>query len=404
MRVILTSTYFFPRLGGVENSLFFMSQALIRAGHEVAIMCFDGDKTSFEKQIWDGITVYRFRFEASRFSPLSRWRLQKAASDAIIRLQKDFVPDEIWSRNAVVTSGLIQSCPNCCIRHIFPTTAWLNVEGMYSDVPKGWLRSCLFLIRKWIDSYSLAAYDRFVTNAEHLDLVVFSEMMRIQIIEETKAFENRVRVVLPGVDTTVFRPTVAESSPVGDLIDVQYVFYVGRLVAAKNVDILIEAIALVNDVYLVIVGSGENQDNLMDMALKLGIVERVLFLGSKKSDTLAPLFTMASATVLPTRIESFGQVFLESLACGTPVIGFGGGPEFRTAVSEIVESDFNGIVVNEYTPQALANAITQILNLRQIKSEEIRDWNVNYVNTRYTWNSTVTNIFAQSCRSISEAK
>lgn len=397
MKIVLTSTYFYPRIGGVENSLFFMAKSLMKLGHEVAIMCFDGDSLVCQKQHWDGIPIFRFNYGVSRLSPLSRLRLAKAARRALIETQKHFEPDEIWSRNAVITAGLVKSNVLIPIRHIFPTTASLNVEGMYSQKPRAILVKLLYLLRKWIDSQSLSFYDRNVVYADNVDLVVFSEMMREQLVVETKALQNRIRVVHPGVDTKVFRPTPPVGKDGFSLSARPYVVYVGRLVAAKNLEILIKAMSHVDNVSLVLIGTGESLSKLQNLAVLLGLNERIFFLGSKKSESLATIYTGAVATVLPTRIESFGQVFLESLACGTPVIGFGGSSEFRTAVSEIVKHDFNGVVVTSYCENALADAIKVVLDTKNSLTQ-VSELNIKYVRTNFSWDKTVIDILANPCQ------
>ena len=81
-------------------------------------------------------------------------------------------------------------------------------------------------------------------------------------------------------------------------------------------------------VVTVIAGSGplEEQRLYQDMATELGLAG-TYFIGPHDQPALARLYNVADLGVFPTKFEAFGLVFIECLACGTPVIGTAaGGP------------------------------------------------------------------------------
>lgn len=71
---------------------------------------------------------------------------------------------------------------------------------------------------------------------------------------------------------------------------------------------------------LLLVGQGELRSSLEALAQELGIAGRVRFIGSVPNEELWRLYAAADLFVLPSRLESWGTVMLESLACGTPVV------------------------------------------------------------------------------------
>jgi glycosyltransferase involved in cell wall biosynthesis len=107
---------------------------------------------------------------------------------------------------------------------------------------------------------------------------------------------------------------------------------VGRLVDVKGHRVLIEALALLApdrpDLRLRVVGEGPERDSLEALAARLGVADRVTFLGALDRERLAAEYRSADLFVLPSLREGFGVVLLESLASGTPVVATAsGGPQ-----------------------------------------------------------------------------
>ncbi|MFM9265512.1 glycosyltransferase family 4 protein [Tychonema sp. BBK16] len=91
----------------------------------------------------------------------------------------------------------------------------------------------------------------------------------------------------------------------------------------KGVDVTIQALPQIaktfpNVKYLVI-GRGDDRSRLTQLALNLGVVERVIFAGFVPTENLAAHYRLADAYVMPSQ-EGFGIVYLEALACGLPVL------------------------------------------------------------------------------------
>jgi glycosyltransferase involved in cell wall biosynthesis len=106
---------------------------------------------------------------------------------------------------------------------------------------------------------------------------------------------------------------------------------VRRLTPRTGVDVLLQAFAHVDDdTVLLVAGEGPERERLERLAYELGVAGSVRFLGGVSEERLVELYRAADVTVVPSvSLEGFGLVVLESLACGTPVIGsdVGGLPE-----------------------------------------------------------------------------
>ncbi|MFX3623704.1 MAG: glycosyltransferase family 4 protein [Ectobacillus sp.] len=101
--------------------------------------------------------------------------------------------------------------------------------------------------------------------------------------------------------------------------------YVGRIAPEKDIDTLIQIIKETTDkwkgsVHWLIVGDGPLMDEM-----KAALSEHVTFTGYLKGENLAQVYASSTAMVFPSWTETFGNVVLESLACGTPVVGANAG-------------------------------------------------------------------------------
>jgi len=100
------------------------------------------------------------------------------------------------------------------------------------------------------------------------------------------------------------------------------VVFAGELTARKNPAALLEAATSLPDLTLTIVGEGADRESLETMAVSRGIGARVRFAGSVDPETMRSVMSRAEVFCLASLSESFGIVYIEALACGTPVIGF----------------------------------------------------------------------------------
>lgn len=137
--------------------------------------------------------------------------------------------------------------------------------------------------------------------------------------------------------------------------DETLILFVGRLIAQKGVDVLIDALSRLPSGRLCIVGDGVMRKGLEAQAKKMGVAARVAFLG-KRSD-VPSLMKSSDCLVLPSRWEGLGLVIPEAFAVGLPVVT----TDFPAALAMITSGE-NGIVVPKDDPERLAQAIEQMLD------------------------------------------
>jgi len=185
-------------------------------------------------------------------------------------------------------------------------------------------------------------------------IVVLSEFTKRRLVA-AGAHESRIVIVPNGVDTA----RIADVPPSPQATDL---VYVGRLLAHKQVGLLIEATRLLKerrpDATLLIIGDGPERPALERLAATLALHESVRFAGQLRTSTEVYAHLKASRVLaLPSKREGFGTVVLEAWACGIPVVVC---DEPENAAVELVDSPVKGRVVAS-DPTALAAACEDLL-------------------------------------------
>ena len=269
---------------------------------------------------------------------------------------RDFQPDiihleeEAWSLNALQTVRLKRKyCPNS--RFIFRTSLSIPTKQRFGILPV-WIERTVF--RETDIAFPLS------TNAGRI-------LTERGYTGKQIAFPN-------GIDVRHFyKMDVRELRDSLGLSRCFVIGYVGRLLQMKGIATLLEALAdLVNratpQTYkLLIVGEGEDKQDLEKRAKTLGISEQIVWIDAVPPEEVAAYINCMDTLVLPSRttrgwVEFFGRVLIEGMACEVPVIGSDSG-EIPNVINDA------GLVFPEADTVALAERIHQIASDASLKSE-----------------------------------
>ncbi|MDO4254006.1 MAG: glycosyltransferase [Kocuria sp.] len=174
------------------------------------------------------------------------------------------------------------------------------------------------------------------------------------------ASAQKVRVIPPGVDTTVFHPyrdrTTAPPRPFS-------IGFAGRLQALKGPQVLVQALAALRRnhpdldarVWIAGVGSPEFTEELSAIIRDHGLTQAVDMLGAIAPHELAQRFRDSSVVAVPSSSETFGLVALEAQACGCPVVATD-----TDGLRYAVQDGVTGWLLPDRHPATWANAFARI--------------------------------------------
>ena len=168
--------------------------------------------------------------------------------------------------------------------------------------------------------------------------------------------EQRINVLTNGVDLNLFHPTDDRKNLRNQLnIKGPTLLSVGNLVELKGHDLVIWALRELPQFRLLIAGDGPEKQKLADLAQRIGVEDRLTFLGTLPHDQLREYYSAADIFILASSREGMPNVLLEALACGTPVVATRVG-----GIPEVVTRPEAGILVDRH-PQALAKGVQTLL-------------------------------------------
>ncbi len=206
---------------------------------------------------------------------------------------------------------------------------------------------------------------RDVYEKANIHFVAPSRWMANAASESSLLRKLPITVIPNGLDTKVFFPLHKNNTRASLGIPTnKKVILFGAMYADtdknKGLEYLIAAIKSLslkdNDfskTTVMVVFGAENEKYLLDMfnipVISLGFIE--------DDAKLALIYSSADVTVVPSVFESFGQVASESISCGTPVVAFN-----NSGLTDIVEHNVNGLLVEAFDIEGLADSIIRLLS------------------------------------------
>ncbi|MFZ4857326.1 MAG: glycosyltransferase family 4 protein [Desulfuromonadaceae bacterium] len=231
---------------------------------------------------------------------------------------------------------------------------------------KSWMARALQPLLARVDIHLSRCTDRIMANS------LYTAHMVKKIYDR-----DADAVVYPGFERELFLPGSSELR--------KGIVTVARLTRFKRIDFLLRVFALLSikypDLVFNIVGRGEDESALKNLARDLGVGARVLFHGSIDNQSLATLYQSSMLFLHGSVEEPFGMALVEAIACGTPVVAHkSGGP------LEIVD-DSCGRLIDSRSEEQWSNEI--IIYIETLEGNSAYLEQVHLRAQKFIWGSTL---------------
>lgn len=199
-----------------------------------------------------------------------------------------------------------------------------------------------------------------------------------------------IEIVPNGVDLNKFKPDLNSLELRKELKieqEEKIIITVSRLVKKNGIDDLIKAGQYLDFPFkILIAGVGPDESKLRDLVEKLNLQDKVLFLGYISYSDLPKYYSVADVFIRPSLSEGLGNVFLEAMAIGLPIIGtpIGGIPDF-------LKDRKTGLFCETENPQSVSEKIKEILSDNSLR-ETLTKNGLDLVREKYDWDKIALKI------------
>ena len=302
MKILLSADCFYPaQTGGPSNTTYWQAKALTQAGHKVTVVATSQNlPPSVLLNQWLTLDCGRVIYTRNWhfYWPINHiWQGWLAIQQAdLVHVNSLFYPASlVW----VLMS-----------RFVGKSVVWS---------PHGELSPVALSFRSWLKKLILAIIKQLNPTVQfHATSAAETRDIRQYFRSDAKVIEIRNMMEVP----VLHKPT-----PVNRIVR-PYLLFMGRLHPIKAIDRLLEALDASrlfrkSDYLLLIVGPDSDEAytrTLAKLVHTLGLSTKVSFVGSVQGERKQQLYANARLTILPSHSENFGNVVIESLAQGTPVV------------------------------------------------------------------------------------
>lgn len=349
MRICMLSWEYPPRIvGGIARHVEELSEAMAAKGHEIHVVTAPHpDAPDYELR--KGVHIHRVQTDDAPTTDFVTWihHLNWAMAQQAVRLQLALPFDLVHAHDWLVAqTGVL-------LKKSFGLPLVATIHATESGRNHG--------IHTPLQSY--IHHQEWFLTYEAFRVIVCSNTMYREVRSLFAVPEDKLDIRPNGIDFHKFEfpfENALEFRRQFALDNEKVVMFVGRMVAEKGAQVLIEAapriLAQYPDAKFVIVGKGGFLNDLKRRAAQLKLGSKMLFTGYVDDDTLLRIYRTADVAVVPSLYEPFGIVALEGMAAKVPtVVADTGG------LGEIIDHMQTGITTYAGKPESLAWGILEVL-------------------------------------------
>ena len=360
MKIIQVTKYFRPFQTGAGVHVEQLSRQLAIRGHDVTIYTYDRGQQPAQ-EILGGTKVIRVPHAFADVAML-RALLRQRDADLIHA-------HAMWPHvRSAFLAAQIRGWPFVLTPHHTHAFCSNSVFGGRLALPRKWLWHAL---------------------TRESQAVLYLNGAERRSLEEARVASDRLWQTANAVDLSVFRPTDGSAVRRELGLSGPVVLFVGRFEQHKGIYDLLAAVPIVvtrqpQTTFLLVGGppvdDGSTEvDEVLDRIAAANLASFVKVHSHLPHRQLAQVYSAADVFVGPSRFEAFGLVYLEAMACGTPVVATDTfGPR------EFIEDRETGMLVPPRSPAAMAEAITTLLSDPELAAT-IAARAKRMVESKYTW-------------------
>lgn len=344
----MISSSFFPEVDGAVRVVYDLCRKLVRRGHDVYLLTRRLRGTG-EYEDFEGIKVVRVA--PSRTSVMNRLLLSLNSAIKLVEVLRRKEFDVIHAHGCVpALVGLVGR-----ILQRVPLVVTFHGHQVLWPESIRWKGKMVLKLQLGLEKAILGRTDILVAQSTRIrSLFVKLYGSRIQ---------KKIRIIPNGVDIDKFcMKTSGKTEP---KTSSPQILAVGTLSRRKGFDILIKAMEIISrmepKVRLIIVGEGPQKLALSELAKRLGVEDKVVFLNHLSDEELHKYYRISNVVALPTRAEFFPLVPLEAMTVAKPVIS----TKVIGPIDMIIDGE-NGILVEPNNAKELAEETTQLIKDRQL--------------------------------------
>jgi glycogen synthase len=341
-------------VGGLGKHVADLAPALAAQDIELHIVTPGLRDGLLQEAVCDGVTVHRVPPIATddpaqnivHFSQTNNRYLERAGIELAERLGGfDLIHGHDW----------LVAYSSVALKYALKTPLLMTLHSMERGRMQGHLAS--------EQSVAINGTEWWLTyEADHV--ITVSHYMAGQIRDHFNVPPSKISVIYNGVDLPATPPLDEETRSQFRAAyappDERIVYYVGRIVHEKGVQVLVDAAPLIlrqqPNTRFVIAGTGAYLEAVRAKVRSRAIDDRFVFAGFVPDDVRDRLYEVADVAVFPSLYEPFGIVALEAMAQGCPVVVSNTG-----GLAEFVRPHENGILVAPGDPESLAWGVLHVL-------------------------------------------
>jgi glycosyltransferase involved in cell wall biosynthesis len=360
IRVLIAADTFTPDVNGAARFAERLASGLAGRGHDVHVMApASSRKHGTWTEVYDGHTITAHRLYSLRWYPHDwlrfalPWTLRRDSR----RILDSIKPDVVHIQSHInVGRALAYEAEKRGIRTIATNHFMPENLAEFSLLPK-WA----------LDRVIKAAWKDARHTYARVEAVTTPTQRAAEFLEKFTGLTG-VHAISCGIDADNYSPNFEPSTE-------NRILFVGRVTGEKQIDVLLQAVALLSPslkARVDIVGGGDQKRNLEHLADTLGIRDRVTFTGYVTDAELRAAYSRATVFAMPSIAELQSIATMEAMASALPVVAAN-----AMALPHLVHDGQNGFLFEPGSAQDLADKLTRVLtatrdDLNAMKHESLK--------------------------------